>query len=77
MSTRTETRPVATPPVTETLPDGDALGNDILADAGQAETKALLRKGGESNKARKGDSRSAAPRVMFQPQAWTMGGRVD
>ena len=76
MSTATQTRPeVATPPVTDTLPDGDALGNDILAGIGQAEIKALLRKGGQSVKARKGSS--SAPRVMFQPQAWTMGGQVD
>lgn len=58
---------------TETLPNGDALGNDILMSAGKAEIKALRRKAGVPAKARKGD----APRIMFEPRAWTMGGRVD
>lgn len=62
-------------PPTSVLPDGDALGNDIIADACKSEVKSLLRKGGQSGKSRKG--KNNPPRVMFQPQAWTMGGRVD
>lgn len=58
-----------------TLPDGDKLGNDILAAAGTAEVKALLRKtaGGGKSKAAKG----TPPRVMFEPRAWAISGRVD
>lgn len=72
--TATLTTPTpATVPNTSTLPDGDALGNDILAAAGRANTAKLLRNPGATVKARKG----TPPRVMFQPSAWTLGGRVD
>lgn len=60
--------------VPATLPDGDKLGNDILAAAGTAEVKALLRKtvgGGKSA------GKTAPPRVMFEPRAWSISGRVD
>lgn len=60
-------------PNTSTLPDGDTLGNDILAQAGKANTAKLLRATGQVRKTGKG----APPRVNFQPRGWTMGGRVD
>lgn len=74
MNTPTTTTPDV--PATSTLPDGDALANDILAATGSKATRALLRKGGTSRKAGKRKP-GTPPRVMFQPQAWTMGGRVD
>ena len=76
---QTTTMTPDTIPATSTLPDGDALGNDILATAGQTATAKLLRataSGGRSAKAGAAKS-GAAPRVMFQPRGWTMGGRVD
>jgi hypothetical protein len=74
--TATLTAPAVTVPQVSTLPDGDALGNDILASAGAANTAKLLKataKGGATVKARKG----TPPRISFQPSAWTLGGRVD
>jgi len=66
-------------PATSTLPDGDALANDILAASGTAATRTLLRKTNAGGTVRKaGGKRSTEPpRVMFQPRGWTMGGRVD
>jgi hypothetical protein len=60
---------------TSTLPDGDALGNDIIAGATKRQIDTLLRKGGQSAKARKDSGK--APRVMFQPQAWSFSGNID
>ena len=77
MTTKTATRK-ATVPSTSTLPDGDVLGNDIIASSGKAATAKLLRAtagGGKASKA--GNSKGAAPRIMFEPRGWTMGGRVD
>jgi hypothetical protein len=67
----------ATPPSTSTLPDGDALGNDIIASAGARDVAKLVRQtaaGGQASKARQTNE---PPRVMFQPRGWTLGGRVD
>lgn len=75
--TATLTTPTVAVPATSTLPDGTALGNEILASAGKANTAKLLRQtaaGGTSRKARKSNE---PPRIAFQPSAWTLGGRVD
>lgn len=71
---------IATPnavPATSTLPDGDALANDMIAASGSRDVAALLRRqrrGGQAVKARRDDS---APRVMFAPRGWAFNGNID
>lgn len=75
--TATLTTPTPATAAPATLPDGDALGNDILASAGAANTARLLRQTAKGGTARKARQTNTPPRIMFQPRGWTMGGRVD
>lgn len=75
--TATLTTPAVTVPATSTLPDGTALGNEILASAGKANTAKLLRATAAGGTSRKARQTNEPPRVVFQPRGWTLGGRVD
>jgi len=73
------TKTITTVPATSTLPDGNLLANDILAESGSAATRALLRKTSSGGTVRKAGGKLSVepPRVSFRPRGWTMGGRVD
>lgn len=77
MQTTTDT-PTTTPPATSTLPDGDALANDMIAASGTRDVAALLKRqraGGQAAKTRR-DS-GEAPRVQFAPRGWSFSGGID
>lgn len=75
---QTVTRETTTPPAVSTLPDGDALANEMIAASGAKDVSALLKRqraGGQSVKAHResGD----APRVQFAPRGWSFSGGID
>lgn len=72
MTTKTTTKTESSEQVTtETLPDGDEMGNDILMGIGKSETARVKRSG---KAVRDSDGQV---RVSFEPSAWTIAGRVD